>query len=113
MMAEVMEVLVPFLSFATTYIPSNVNNMFALMLDLHFKCLDLVKYFMRWAKVMEMVVEYETKSLMSLVVVAFHLQNLGSVDPIDALVVADEDSIFGSVTSTKETLCGLLKNELF
>jgi hypothetical protein len=67
-MAEMMAILTPFLSFATTYIPSNAHNMFALMLDLHFKCLDVVKVFMGWAKVMEMVPEYDIMSLMPLVV---------------------------------------------
>jgi len=73
MMAKMMTILVPFLSFATTYIPSYTHNMFTLMLDLRFKFLDVVKNFVGWVKVMEMVVEYDTKSLMSLVVVAFHL----------------------------------------
>jgi hypothetical protein len=68
-----MTILVPFLSFATTYIPSYTHNMFTLMLDLRFKCLDVVKNFVGWVKVMEMVAENDTKSLMSLVVVAFHL----------------------------------------
>jgi hypothetical protein len=43
MMIEMMVVLVPFLSFATTYTLNKAHNMFALMLDLHFKCLDVVK----------------------------------------------------------------------
>jgi outer membrane protein assembly factor BamE (lipoprotein component of BamABCDE complex) len=37
-------------------------------------------------------------------VVAFHLQNLGSIDPTDALVVAHEDSIFGQMTSNETTM---------
>jgi hypothetical protein len=73
MMAKMTTILAPFLSFATTYIPSYTHNMFTLMLDLHCKCLDVVKNFVGWVKVMEMVAEYDTKSLMSLVVVAFHL----------------------------------------
>ncbi len=61
---------------------------------------------------MEMVVEYDIKSLMSLLVGAFHLQNPNSIDPTDALVVVNEDSIFGLVTSNETILQGLLKNEL-
>jgi hypothetical protein len=53
MMIEMMVVLVPFLSFATTYIPNKAHNMFALMLDLHFKCLDVVKVFVGGEKIMD------------------------------------------------------------
>jgi hypothetical protein len=53
---------------------------------------------------MEMVAEYDTKSLMSLLVVAFHLQNPSFVDPTYALMVIDEDSIFGPMTLNKTIL---------
>jgi hypothetical protein len=104
MMAKMMAVLAPFLSFATTCTPSKAHNMLALMWDLCFKCLDVVKAFVGWAKVMEMVVEYVINSLMLLVVVAFQLQNPGSIDPTNALVVVNEDSIFGPLTSNEATL---------
>jgi len=55
-------------------------------------------------KIMEMVAEYDIKFLMSLLVVAFHLQNPSSIDPTNALVVVDEDSIFGLVTSLNKTI---------
>jgi hypothetical protein len=45
MMAKVMGVLVPFLSFATTYTSSKAHNMLALMLEPHFKCMDVVEAF--------------------------------------------------------------------
>ncbi len=86
--------------------------MLVLMLDMCFKCLDVVQTFVGWAKVMEMVAKYDTKFLMSLLVAAFHLQNPGSFDPIDALMVVNADSIFGLMTSNKTILQGLLKNEL-
>lgn len=88
MMVEVMVVLAPFLSFATTYTPNKAHNMLALMLDPHFKCLDVVKAFVGRAKVKEMVAKYDIKSLMPLLMATFHLQNPNFVDPIDALVVA-------------------------
>ncbi len=61
---------------------------------------------------MEMVAKYDTKSLMMLPVAAFHLQNPSSIDPTDALVVVNEDSIFGLMTSNEAILQWLLKNEL-
>jgi hypothetical protein len=59
MIVEVMAILAPFLSFATTYIPSKAHNMLALMLDMCFKCMDVIKTFVGWVKVMEMVAEYD------------------------------------------------------
>jgi len=112
MMAKMMAILVLFWPFATTCTPNKAHNMLALMLDLCFKFLDVVKTFVQWGKVTEMVAEYEIKSLMPLVVVTFHLQNPSSINLIDALVVANEDSIFGPMTSNKATLQRLLKNEL-
>jgi hypothetical protein len=58
---------------------------------------------------MEMVVEYGIKSLMPLLVGAFHLQNPSSIDPTNALAVVNEDSIFGLVTSNEIILQRLLK----
>jgi hypothetical protein len=45
MMVEVLTTLVLFLSFSSTYNVSKVYNMLALMLDPHFKYLDVVKTF--------------------------------------------------------------------
>jgi len=112
MLAEMMVILVAFLSFATIYTPSKAHNMLALMLDPCFKCMDVVKAFVGWAKVMEMVAEYDTKYLMLLLVAIFRLQNPSSIDLTDALVVADEDSIDGLLTSNEAILQGLLQNEL-
>jgi hypothetical protein len=53
MMVEMMAILVPFLSFATTFTPNKAHIMLALMLDLHFKCLDVVKTFAGWEKIMD------------------------------------------------------------
>jgi hypothetical protein len=74
MMAKVTAIPAHFLSFTTNYTPSKAHNMLALMLDLHFKCLDVVKMFVGRAKIMEMVAKYDIKSLMLLVV--------GSLSPL-------------------------------
>jgi len=49
MMAKVLVALVPFLSFASTYSVSKAHNMLVLMLDLHFKSINVVKTFVRRA----------------------------------------------------------------
>jgi len=50
MMGEVMVVMVPFFAFTSTYIATKAH-MLALMLDPHFKSLDVVKGFLGRAKV--------------------------------------------------------------
>jgi hypothetical protein len=54
MMAKVITILVPFLSFSSTYNVSKAHNMLALMLDLHCKSLDAVKTFVGKAKMIVM-----------------------------------------------------------
>jgi hypothetical protein len=71
MMAEVKAILAPFLAFASTYIIVKAHNMFVLMLDPQFKSLDILKSFVGKAKVVHMVVEYDTKSLMPLIMATF------------------------------------------
>ncbi len=51
MMGEVMVVMVPFFAFASIYIATKAHNMLVLMLDPHFKSLDVVKGFVGRAKV--------------------------------------------------------------
>ncbi len=50
-MAKVLVALVPFLSFASTYSVNKAHKMLVLMLDLHFKSLNVVKTFVRRARV--------------------------------------------------------------
>ncbi len=112
-MVEIQVVLAPFLAFASTYNASKAHNMLALMLDSHFKSLDVVETFVGWEKMIQMVVEYDSKTLLPLLVATFQFLNLNSngltkVAPIDG----DENSIFGAVTSNEVTLHGLLRNKL-
>lgn len=80
MMGEVMVVLVPFFTFASTYITTKAHNMLVLMFDLHSKSLDVVKGIVKKVKFIQMVVKYDNKSLMPLLVVAFKIQNLGAIN---------------------------------
>jgi hypothetical protein len=47
----------------------------ALMLDSCFKSLDVVKTFVGWGRVIQVVVEYDNKTLLPILVVAFHFLN--------------------------------------
>jgi hypothetical protein len=71
MMVEIKIVFAPFLAFASTYIVAKVHNMLTLMLDPRFKSLDILKTFVGRTKVIHMVAEYDTKSLMLLLVAIF------------------------------------------
>jgi hypothetical protein len=71
MMVEVQDILTPFLAFTLSYNVNKAHNMLALMLELHFKSLDVVKTFIKWAKVIQIVAKYDSKTLLPLLVVAF------------------------------------------
>jgi hypothetical protein len=92
-MAKVEATLIPFLAFTFSYNASKAHNMLALMLDSHFKSFDVVKVFVGWAKVIQIVVKYDNKVLLPLLVVAFHFLH----PTIDGLIEAtpiNDDSIF-------------------
>jgi hypothetical protein len=67
--------LVPFFAFASTYDASKAHNMLALMLDQQFKSFNVVKAFVEWAKVMQMVIEYDNKILLPFLMIAFQFFN--------------------------------------
>jgi hypothetical protein len=61
----------------------------------------------------QMMVEYDSKTLLPLLVPIFQFLNLNFDGLIEVtLVDGDEDSIFGVVISNEATLHGLLRNEL-
>jgi hypothetical protein len=51
MMGEVMVIMVPFFAFTSTYIATKAPNMLMLMLDPHFKSLDVMKGFIGREKI--------------------------------------------------------------
>ncbi len=51
MMGETMAMIAPFLAFSSTYITTKAHNMLTLMLDSHFKSLDVAKGFVGKEKV--------------------------------------------------------------
>ncbi len=69
MMIEVQAFLAPFLAFASNYNASKAHKKLALMLDPHFKLLNVMKTFVGWEKVIQMVAKYDNKTLLLLLVV--------------------------------------------
>jgi hypothetical protein len=59
-----------------------------------------------------MVVEYDNKVLIPLLLVVFQFQNLEIETFFELATINDDDSIFWVVTSNEYTIHGLLKNEL-
>jgi len=111
MMAKVQVVLVPFLGFKSSYNASKVHNMLALVLDSHFKFVDVVKAFVRWAEMIQIIVEYDSKTLLPLLVAFFHFLN-PTTNGLIQVSPFDDDFIFGAMTSNATILHKLLKNEL-
>jgi hypothetical protein len=64
-----------------------------------FKSFDVVRGFIGRAKVIQMVVEYDNRALMPLLVVVFQFQNLSTVGLIEPSMVDNEKYIFGAMTS--------------
>jgi hypothetical protein len=113
MMAEIKAILAPFLAFASTYIAIKAHNMFVLMLDPWFKSLDILKTFVGKAKVIHMVLECDTKSLMPLLMAIFQFLNFDVNGTIELATIDDEEeSIFAAVISNEVTFQRLLRNEL-
>jgi hypothetical protein len=111
MMAKVQVVLVPFLAFKSSYNANKVHNMLALVLDSHFKFVDVVKVFVRWEKMIQIIVEYDNKTLLPLLVVSFHFLN-PTTNGFIKVTPIDDGSIFGAMTSNATALHKLLNNEL-
>ncbi len=59
----------------------------------------MVRGFIGRAKVIQMVVEYDNRALMPLLVVVFQFQNLSTVGLIEPSMVDNEKYIFGAMTS--------------
>jgi len=110
MVVEVQVTLAPFLAFTSSHNISKVHNMLALILDLWFKSLNVVKTFVGWAKMIQIMVEYDNKTLLPLLVASFHFLN----PTIDGLIEGTTlvNSIFRAMTSNVTTCTCYLKNEL-
>jgi hypothetical protein len=75
MMVELHVVLAPFVAFTFSYNANKAHNMLALMLDPCSKSFDVVKASVGWANVIQIVVEYVSKTLLPLLAVACHFLN--------------------------------------
>jgi hypothetical protein len=67
--------------------------MLALMLDSHFKSFDVLKMFVEWAKVIQIVAKYDNKILLPLLVFAFHFLN-PTTNGLTKTTLVSDDSIF-------------------
>jgi hypothetical protein len=92
MMAKVQVFLVPFLAFSSTFNVSKVHNMLVLILDPHFKSFDAMKVVVGSANVIQTVVEYDTKTLMPSLAVAFQFLN-PSTNGFTKLTPIDDNEI--------------------
>ncbi len=111
MMAKVQGASAPLLAFTPFYNVNKGYNMLSQMLDPHFKSLDVVKAFVGWAKVIQIVAKYDSKTMLPLLVVTFHSLN-PTIDSLIKVTLVDDDSIFRGMTLNATALHRLLKNEL-
>jgi glucokinase len=59
MMTEVINIISPFLAFASTYNQAKAHNMLAIMLNLHFKNMKVINDFAGHAHIILNVIEYD------------------------------------------------------
>jgi hypothetical protein len=79
--------------------------MLTLMLDPRFKSLNVVKTFVGGKQMIQMVANYDNKTLLLLLVAVFQILNSNCDGLIKAtLIDGDENSIFGVVTSFMKSL---------
>ncbi len=71
----------------------------------------MVKTFVKHAKDIQIVVEYDNKIIFPLLVATFHFLN-PTTNGLTKTTPIDDDSIFGAMTSNVAILHKLLKNEL-
>jgi hypothetical protein len=71
-MVEVQVKLDTFFAFASTYSVGKVLNVLMLMFDMRFESFDVMKTFVKWAKVIQMVAKYDNKTLMPFLMVLFN-----------------------------------------
>jgi hypothetical protein len=81
------------------------------MLDSNFKSLNVVRVFVGQAKVIQIMAKHHNRTLLQLMVVAFHFLN-PTTDGLIKATPVDDDFIFGVVTPNAIILHKLLKNEL-
>lgn len=73
---------------------SKVHNMLVLILDPHFKSLDVMKVVVGRAKLIQVVVEFDTKTLMPLLVATFQFLNPSTNGLIELALVDDNEIPF-------------------
>jgi len=73
-------VIKPFFLFLKTFDPHSVHNMLAIMLDPHFKYLQMVENFVGLGATICLAFEYDTKTRISLLIACFDRLNLTSQD---------------------------------
>ncbi len=76
------------MAFASTYSVGKVHNVLMLMFDL---CFDVMKTFVKWAKIKQMVAKYDNKTLMPLLMVTFQFLNFNSNGPIKPTPIVHND----------------------
>jgi hypothetical protein len=114
MARQVADVLRPFLSFARKFEEGSAHNMICLMLDLHFKGLEVIVDYVGCGVAKEVVDEYNGKVLVPLLVKATQfLSRIATAEPATPSALQTSKSIlFGALASTVEASKGLLLVEL-
>jgi hypothetical protein len=69
---EILNVLKPFLGFASSYLPRNAHNMFVLIIDPHFKNLQLIGNFVGFDTTTHIATIYDCEGLMLVLMIIYN-----------------------------------------
>ncbi len=115
MVAEIINVLRPFLGFTKTFFRNKVHNMVALMLNPCFKGMDYIMDYNGWDQATTLVQQYNDLIMMPMLktIIGFLNQSqTTSLNPPPPEQPSTSCGLFGAITSTQEATKGLLKVEL-
>jgi hypothetical protein len=112
MQAKVINVLKPFLTFASSFQRCHVHNMLVLNIDLHFMNLERIRDYADLELAMHVAKDYDRKILIPLLLIVYHAStpNSTTIRTITSTVV--ELGVFRSLTSTEEVVMGFIQAKL-
>jgi hypothetical protein len=112
MIAQVCNVLVPFLAFLKSYIYAlKANNMLAIMLDPQFKNMKIIHGFVCNCVVVQIVAKYDIKLVYLFLIYTYFYLNLMKTS-MEAINNEDDHTFFGQIVSNDVAIILVLNNEL-
>ncbi len=110
-MGQVFNALGPFLAFFESYITAKAHNMLAIMFDPHYKYMKVIQKILGNSFALQVVVEYDVKSVYPLLVQAYlHLNPMKAI--AESIVVEYDDNFSRKNIYNDDAIMSTMRNEL-